>query len=159
MLDYRAHKFYWLLSLPLQILGRLLWFVAIAVAIGVAQWTNYDAWLKIIIGYLVFEGKGGALPSDIVVLVQRKLAARVVLNSLKAADVPSKSYYEESQLENNDAQLHFAVFKLLLNKDDRVALRYLLGAGSHNFRATPYSKVRAHCEITGDKPYDASKRC
>lgn len=69
----------------------------------------------------------GVQPSEIIVLVQRKRAARVILNALRAAEVPAKSYYEESQLETDDAQMHFAVFKLLLNKNDRVALRYLLG--------------------------------
>src|SRR3954454_1916920 len=58
----------------------------------------------------------------------------------------------------DDAQMHFALFKLLLHKDDRVALRYLLGLGSTNFRATAYAKLRAHCESTGDTPYDALEK-
>jgi DNA helicase-2/ATP-dependent DNA helicase PcrA len=100
----------------------------------------------------------GVQPSEIVVLVQRKRAARVILNALKTADVPAKSYYEESQLETDDAQMHFAAFKLLLNNHDRVALRYLLGIGSQNFRANPYARVRAHCETTGDSPYHALEK-
>jgi DNA helicase II / ATP-dependent DNA helicase PcrA len=100
----------------------------------------------------------GMQPADIIVLVQRKRAARVILNALKAARVPAKSYYEESQLETDDAQMHFALFKLLLHKDDRVALRYLLGLGSTKFRATAYAKLRAHCENTGDTPYDALEK-
>jgi DNA helicase II / ATP-dependent DNA helicase PcrA len=97
----------------------------------------------------------GAQPSEIIVLVQRKRAARVVLNALKA---PAKSYYEESQLETDDAQMHFAVFKLLLKRHDRVALRYLLGIGSWNFRANPYAKVRAHCKKSGDTPWDTLEK-
>ena len=73
-------------------------------------------------------------------LVQRKRAARVILTALKAAEAPAKSYYEESQLETDDAQMHFAVFKLLLNKNDRVALRYLLGIGSTEFPGKPIRK-------------------
>jgi DNA helicase II / ATP-dependent DNA helicase PcrA len=95
---------------------------------------------------------------EIIVLVQRKRAARVILTALKAAEAPAKSYYEESQLESDDAQMRFAVFKLQLNKNDRVALRYLLGIGSQNFRANPYAKVRAHCEKTGDAPYEALEK-
>jgi DNA helicase-2/ATP-dependent DNA helicase PcrA len=48
----------------------------------------------------------GVEPSEIIVLVQRKRAARVILNALKEAQVPAKSYYEESQLETEDAQVH-----------------------------------------------------
>lgn len=91
-------------------------------------------------------------------LVQRKRAARVILDALKAAGAPAKSYYEESQLETDDAQAHFAGFKLLLKKNDRVALRYLLGVGSPNFRATAYAKVRAHCEQAGDTPWEALEK-
>jgi DNA helicase-2/ATP-dependent DNA helicase PcrA len=72
--------------------------------------------------------------------------------------VPAKSYYEESQLEIEEAQMHFAALKLLLNKNDRVALRYLLGIGSPNFRAAAYAKLRAHCEKTGDTPWAALEK-
>ena len=102
--------------------------------------------------------EGNVKPSDIIVLVQRKRAARVILTALKAADVPAKSYYEESQLETDDAQMYFAGFKLLLNKNDRVALRYLLGVGSPSFRASAYARVRAHCEKTGDTPWHALEK-
>jgi DNA helicase II / ATP-dependent DNA helicase PcrA len=97
----------------------------------------------------------GVQPSEIIVLVQRKRAARVILNALKEAQLPAKSYYEESQLETEDAQVHFAAFKLLLNRNDRVALRYLLGIGSPNFRVRPYARLRDHCETSGDTPWDA----
>ena len=95
---------------------------------------------------------------DIIVLVQRKKGAPAIVNALKAAGAPAKSYYEESQLETEDAQMHFAVFKLFLNKDDRVALRYLIGMNSNNFYAGAYAKLRAHCEATGDSPFDALEK-
>ena len=50
-------------------------------------------------------------------------------------------------------------FALLLNKNDRVALRYLLGIGSQNFRANPYAKVCAHCEKTVTRRTKRSKSC
>lgn len=100
----------------------------------------------------------GVEPGEIIVLVQRKKGAPILVNALKAENVPAKSYYEESQLETDEAQRRFALFKMLLNKDDRVALRYLLGFGSTNFRATPYTKMRVHCEQTGDAPFDALEK-
>lgn len=51
--------------------------------------------------------------------------------------------------------MQFALFKLFLNKDDRVALRYLVGINSSNFHAGAYARLRAHCEDTGDTPFDA----
>jgi DNA helicase-2/ATP-dependent DNA helicase PcrA len=100
----------------------------------------------------------GVQPSEIIVLVQRKKGAPIIVNALKAVGVLAKSYYEESQLETEDAQMRFAVFKLFLNKDDRVALRYLIGINSNNFHANPYGKIRAHCENSGDAPFEALEK-
>ncbi|MBI5262555.1 MAG: ATP-dependent helicase [Bradyrhizobium sp.] len=100
----------------------------------------------------------GVQPSEIIVLVQRKRAARVILKALKAVEVPAKSYYEESQLETDEAQKRFAMFKLLLDKEDRVALRYLLGIDSNDFRAPAYARVREHCENSGDTPFQAMEK-
>lgn len=100
----------------------------------------------------------GIHPSEIIILVQRSVAGRPILNALTKAKVPSKSYYEESQLETDAAQKRFALFKLLLNTEDRVALRYLLGAGADDFRAKPYARLREHCETTGDAPWNAMEK-
>jgi DNA helicase II / ATP-dependent DNA helicase PcrA len=100
----------------------------------------------------------GVQPHEIIVLVQRKKGAPAVVDALKNAGLPAKSYYEESQLESEDAQMHFAVFKLFLNRDDRVALRYLVGVSSHNFYAGAYARLRAHCESTGDTPFEALEK-
>lgn len=101
---------------------------------------------------------GGVQPSEIIVLVQRKRAARIILSALKEVQVPAKSYYEESQLETEDAQIQFAMLKLLLNPNDRVALRYAIGIGSPSFRAKPYARLRDHCETSGDAPWDALQK-
>jgi len=50
---------------------------------------------------------GGVQPSEIIVLVQRKRAARIILSALKEAQVPAKSYYEESQLETEKSGKSF----------------------------------------------------
>jgi hypothetical protein len=55
MLDYRAHKLFRFLRFPFVILGQLLRFVYIAVAIIIAQKTTYGTLLRIIIAYLSFE--------------------------------------------------------------------------------------------------------
>lgn len=101
---------------------------------------------------------GGVHPSDIIILIQRKVIAQEILNALKLAGVPARSYYEESQLEAEAAQERFALFKLFLNNDDRVALRYLLGAGANDFRCNPYGRLRKHCEELGDSPWAALQK-
>lgn len=100
----------------------------------------------------------GVHPSEIIILIQRRVVGKEILNALKAAGVPAKSYYEESQLEAEAAQERFALFKLLLDNDDRVALRYLLGVGANDFRCNPYARLRNHCEETGDSPWVALQK-
>jgi uncharacterized membrane protein len=58
MLDYRAHKLFWLLTLPLRIISRLLGFALIVVAILIARWTEYSPLVQIVIGIAAFEGMG-----------------------------------------------------------------------------------------------------
>lgn len=56
MLDYRAHKLYWLLSLPFRLLARAMFFVAVAIGVIVGMWwSDYNFWIKIVIGYVIFE--------------------------------------------------------------------------------------------------------
>lgn len=97
----------------------------------------------------------GVHPSEIIILVQRAVAGKPILNALKAEGVPAKSYYEESQLDSENAQFRFALFKLFLDNEDRVALRYLLGSDRDDFRCKPYARVRQHCEASGDSPWVA----
>ncbi len=55
MLDYRAHKLYWLMSLPFRLVMRITFFVAIIVAILIAQSTSFGTLIKIVIAYVAFE--------------------------------------------------------------------------------------------------------
>jgi hypothetical protein len=55
MLDYRAHKLFWLLTFPLRLSARLGYFACIVAGILVAPWSGYSLLLQIIIGYAAFE--------------------------------------------------------------------------------------------------------
>jgi hypothetical protein len=58
MLDYRAHKLFWLFSLPIRLVGWLLFFVTLGIGIAVAQWVEYPTIIRIVIGYVTFEAVG-----------------------------------------------------------------------------------------------------
>ncbi len=55
MLDYRAHKLLWLLSLPFQIVGKIIFFAVILAAILFAQSTSYSKPVKIVIAFVCAE--------------------------------------------------------------------------------------------------------
>jgi superfamily I DNA/RNA helicase len=97
----------------------------------------------------------GRRPQDILVLAQRRSIGNPIHDALLARDVPSKSYYQEGELDNLTAQERMALFKLFIDPEDRIALRWLLGFGSNDFRAGAYARIRAHCEHTGTTPWEA----
>ena len=113
---------------------------------------NEATWITAKVKALIDQG---AHPSEIIILVQRAVATKPILNALKGEGIPSKSYYEKSQLDSEAAQTKFALFKLFLNKEDRVALRYLLGSDREDFRCKPYARVRQYCQGSGDTPWTA----
>jgi DNA helicase II / ATP-dependent DNA helicase PcrA len=123
--------------------------------IQVPYFHNEAEWIKNrIIGLL----EAGVHPSEIIVLVQRAVAGKPILQALREAKIPAKSYYEESQLDSEAAQTRFALYKLFLNNEDRVALRYLLGSDVDDFRCKSYARVRKHCEASGDTPWQAMNK-
>lgn len=95
----------------------------------------------------------GYLPQDILVLAQRRAIGNPIHDALVAQNVPSKSYYEEGELDSDTAQERLAIFKLFIDPEDRIALRWLLGHGSADFRTNAYARIRGHCERTGLSPW------
>lgn len=97
----------------------------------------------------------GAPPGDILVLAQSRAFGTPLYEALVAGGVPTKSYYAESELSRHEAQRAFALLKLLVNRQDRVALRWLIGVNGNNWHAAGYRRVREHCENLGASPWDA----
>ena len=99
--------------------------------------------------------KHGRHPGEILVLAQRRTIGNPIHAALKDRGIPSKSYYQESELDSEMAQERLAIFKLFVNRADRIALRWLLGMGSGDLRAKSYARLRTHCEQTGQPLWDA----
>ena len=96
----------------------------------------------------------GYAPQEILVLAQRRSVGNPIHDALAARNVPSKSYYQEGALDSADAQERLAILKLFVNPQDRIALRWLLGFGSNDFRANAYARIRTYCEEHGLSPWD-----
>jgi DNA helicase II / ATP-dependent DNA helicase PcrA len=57
-------------------------------------------------------------------------------------------------LDSLTAQERMALFKLFIDPEDRIALRWLRGFQSNDFRTGAYARIRNHCERTGTIPWD-----
>ena len=96
----------------------------------------------------------GVQPSDILILSQSRAIGTRLYNTLIEREIPTKSYYAESELSNKESCRAFALLKLFANRYDRVALRWLIGVNDNNWHATGYRRVREYCESTGTSPWD-----
>ena len=54
-----------------------------------------------------------------------------------------------------EAQERFAILKLLLNNEDRVALRWLLGRSHNSWHSQQYGRLLNHVRQTGVSPWTA----
>jgi superfamily I DNA/RNA helicase len=99
--------------------------------------------------------RAGTPPGEILILAQRGVIGTPIYEALIGGGIPAHSYYAEAELDQEDAQRRFALLKLFVDRDDRVALRWLLGLGSSSWLAGGYARLRVHCEETGLTPWDA----
>jgi DNA helicase-2/ATP-dependent DNA helicase PcrA len=97
----------------------------------------------------------GYRPQDILILAQRRSVGNPIHDALQGRNIPSKSYYQEGLLDNVAAQERLAVLKLFSDFHDHIALRWLLGYGSGDFRKNAYARLRSHCEQNGVEPWAA----
>jgi DNA helicase II / ATP-dependent DNA helicase PcrA len=100
----------------------------------------------------------GVPPGDILILAQRGVIGTPIYETLHGHNVPVRSYYAEAELDAEDAQRRFALLKLFVDREDRVALRWLVGYPGRNFNASGYRRVREHCEQHGLSPWQALER-
>jgi DNA helicase II / ATP-dependent DNA helicase PcrA len=109
--------------------------------VAIRQYATADAESAAVatkVGQLI---QAGVHPRDIIVLAQRATFATPIFERLRGAGIPTKSYYAETELDTMEAQERFAILKLLLNNEDRVALRWLLGRGHSSWHATQYARL------------------
>jgi DNA helicase II / ATP-dependent DNA helicase PcrA len=92
---------------------------------------------------------------EILILAQRRSIGNPIHDALVGRGIPSKSYYQEGVLDNEAAQERLAILKLLVDPHDRIALRWLLGFGSSDFRKGAYGRLRQYCEENEIEPFEA----
>jgi len=75
-----------------------------------------------------------------------------IRDQLNDLNVLVHSFYHEEALEGDAAQLAFSILSLLVDQEDRVALRWWLGHESPSGRRNAYQKLRQYCEQSGTSP-------
>lgn len=120
----------------------------------IRQFQNVQAEAQAIVADIQQQIAAGAQPGDMIVLSQRRTFASPIYTLLRQQGIPAKSYYAEMPLDSKQAQERFAILKLYLNNQDRVALRWLLGCHHNRWHAPQYARVLAHSQHSGLNPFD-----
>jgi superfamily I DNA/RNA helicase len=100
----------------------------------------------------------GVPAGEVLVLANRRVIGNGIRDALNALAQQhnrpwsAQSFYFEDALSTDYAAQSFALLTLLVDADDRPALRYLLGAGQQDCRRKPYARLRVDCEQTGQSP-------
>lgn len=122
--------------------------------VGIKHYQTVQAEAQAIVADIQQQIAAGVEPGDIIVLSQRKTFAIPIYTLLRQQRVPAKSYYAETPLYSKEAQERFAILKLFLNNQDRVALRWLLGCHHARWHAPQYARILGHYHETGMSPFD-----
>ena len=96
--------------------------------------------------------RGNVEPGGILVLAPRRQFAYKIRDALLEQDIYARSFFAEQALDEEFAKRAFALLSLLVNPDDRVALRCWCGFGSPSFIRNAWERLRSHCHSTGDSP-------
>ncbi len=97
-------------------------------------------------------------PGRVLVLAPRRQFGYAVRDALNSLGVYAHSFFHEQALDEGEAQEAFTLLTLLTNPEDRVALRCWCGFGSPSLRHNAWGKLRAHCEETGESPWNVLER-
>ena len=95
---------------------------------------------------------------EVLVLANRRMIGngiRDVLNNLAQQNHrtwTAQSFYFEDALQTQAAAEGFSLLTLLVDPEDRPALRYWLGAERQDCRRLPYARLRNYCEQSGASP-------
>lgn len=104
---------------------------------------------------------GRVAPGQVLVLAPRRQFGYAIRDALLSLRLPAVSFFQEEELEGDPknlsasrAQQQFTALALLVNPDDAVSLRCWSGFGSSSLNSAGWTRIRAHCESTGESPRD-----
>lgn len=123
--------------------------------VAIRQYSTVEDEANAVVAKIVNLISAGVAPQEVIVLTQRETFASPIFNKLRDQGIPVKSYYAESELDTLEAQERFAILKLLLDNEDRVALRWLLGRGHSNWRTAPYKRLMEYVSANNTSPWVA----
>lgn len=94
--------------------------------------------------YIKNKIQNGTSPGEILVLCPRRQFGYAIKEVLLELNVPAHSFFQEEMLDDDDAKEAYTLLNLLVNSNDNVAWRYIIGKGE-NPNCAGFKKIRNYC--------------
>ena len=110
--------------------------------VKIAQWKSLEDEIKGISQKVYTDILNNHInPEDVLILAPvRKIGYRI-RDALVQLGISAKSYFRETAISTDDLKYNFALLNLMANSNDMVALRFLLGYGSQDYRTKSYLRL------------------
>ncbi|MBK7374939.1 MAG: ATP-dependent helicase [Chitinophagaceae bacterium] len=120
------------------------------------QWPSFSDEKDGIVDFIKYRIKEGTNPGQILVMCPRRDIGYAIKERLIEQGVEAHSFFSEEIFENVKAQVAMTLLNLLVNKNDRVALRCWLGFGNSTANVTGYANLMKYWEDNTISPYEAA---
>jgi DNA helicase-2/ATP-dependent DNA helicase PcrA len=127
-------------------------------SIHVVQWANFDAERDGIVRFVTQRIAEGVPPGKILVMSPRRDLGNNVRDALQTAGIEAHSFFTEEIFESPQSQKSMTLLNLLVNRNDRVALRTGLGLDVVSGNCAGYRRVQKYCEDSGESPYEVIEK-
>jgi DNA helicase II / ATP-dependent DNA helicase PcrA len=111
--------------------------------VHLVQWDDIEQEADGLAEYVKTLVSQGISPGEILILTPRRKLGYAIRDQIRDREIPVHSFYHEEALEDKSAQRAFALLALLVDAEDRVALRWWLGYTLHrkarDFLCGPYA--------------------
>ena len=111
--------------------------------VAIVQWDGLDAEIEGLVAAIASDiARDRRAPGDILVLTNWRQIGERVRQRLIEVGVPAQSFFSEEELGNDSAREAIALLRLVVDPDDLVAIRVLLGLGESAGRSEAYGRLR-----------------
>ena len=127
--------------------------------VKIVQWKSLDDEINGISHKVYTDiSKSRIAPEDVLILTPvRKIGYRI-RDMLVQRGINAKSYFRETAISTEELKYNFALLTLIANPHDVVALRYLLGHGSQDYRTKSYMRLMDYSKKHGLSVTDVLKK-
>lgn len=122
------------------------------------QWQNFESECAGIVKFVSKRIQEGVNPGKILIMCPQRNFGYAIRDALQAAGINAHSFFTEELFENDDAKMAISILNLLVNRNDRVALRSALGIGVDTKNSKGYKRIHDYCESNGTEPFQVLEK-